>query len=66
MPFTADGMERVVALDLLSHYVVLMGMVNHGLLKPGAHVMNSYNRFNTKLSLSRQQKCTAATDRVHE
>ena len=41
VPFTADGVERVVALDLLSHHVVLTGLVNAGLLKPNARVMNT-------------------------
>lgn len=40
-PFTADGVERVVALDLLSHHVILAGLVNHDLLKPGARIMNT-------------------------
>lgn len=41
VPFTTDGVERVVALDLLSHHVILTGLVNHGLLEPGARIMNT-------------------------
>lgn len=41
VPFTADGVERVVALDLLSHHIVLTGLANAGLLKPEARVMNT-------------------------
>ena len=41
IPFTSNGIEQVVALDLLSHHVVLTGLANHDLLKPGSRVMNT-------------------------
>lgn len=40
-PHTADGIERVVALDLLSHHVILVGLANAGLLSSNARVMNT-------------------------
>mmetsp|Transcript_150659 Transcript_150659/g.484338 ORF Transcript_150659/g.484338 Transcript_150659/m.484338 type:complete len:351 (+) Transcript_150659:72-1124(+) len=40
-PATADGIEAVVALDLLSHHVVLKGLYAGGLLSRDARVMNT-------------------------
>ena len=40
-PFTADGVERVVALDLLARHVLLKGLVGRSLLQPSARVMNT-------------------------
>ena len=41
MPFTPDGIERVVALDLVSHHVIFTGLATHNMLTPGARVMNT-------------------------
>lgn len=40
-PFTADGIERVVALDLVSHHVIFTGLATHGMLRQNARVMNT-------------------------
>lgn len=40
-PFTVDGVERVMALDLLARHVVLKGLFNRGLLQPNARIMNT-------------------------
>lgn len=38
---TGDGIEKVVALDLLAHHVVLKGLYANNLLEPRARVMNT-------------------------
>lgn len=40
-PFTADGIERVVALDLLARHIVLKGLFERELLQPNARIMNT-------------------------
>lgn len=39
-PYTSDGVEKVVALDLLARHLVLDGLAAHGLLASGARVLN--------------------------
>ena len=39
-PFTADGVDKVVALDLLARHLVLEGLAKAGLLNQGGRVLN--------------------------
>ena len=39
-PYTSDGVEKVVALDLLARHLVLDGLAARGLLAGGARVLN--------------------------
>jgi len=40
-PLSSDGIDKVVALDLLAHHAVLKGLYQHGLLANNARVMNT-------------------------
>lgn len=40
-PLTADGVDKVVALDLLARHVLLKNLASHGMLRPSARVMNT-------------------------
>ena len=40
-PFTADGVEKVLALDLVARHVILARLVDEGLLNDGAVVVNT-------------------------
>ena len=40
-PLSSEGIDKVVALDLLSHHVVLTRLYQHGLLANSARVMNT-------------------------
>ena len=40
-PLSSEGIDKVVALDLLSHHVVLTRLYQHGLLANNARVMNT-------------------------
>lgn len=40
-PFTADGIEKTVALDLFARHLVLVSMIECNLLKSGARIMNT-------------------------
>ena len=40
-PFTMDGVERVVAIDLRARHLVLQGLAKTGALAPGARIVNT-------------------------